>query len=550
MTDWPGEHSRPVAPATARPAGRSGGAPARAASTRSPRRSTGSSVISRFRPDCLHASTIVRRSRSSFDARGSTTERSVTRGMRRSTPISVAFSTSQSNRSPLGMAVARVSEQGGRASGIGSPSATSSTRSLPTSTTRAMRRESLPVEELDEVARDVPGDAGEVPGLLGAEPEPAVPGRIGAIEPTGHGMLRIGSRDGEHLIRSSRKDEAWTWPIVGLDALRRTGPSSEVARRPELRMPGGGDTRRVERSLGIERPTRFPDRDALFVPLAGAPGGGGAAGPRDRGGASAGGPDAGHRAWGRPGCSGRRWPRRGTPSRRFALVSGPADAASLFGGLADGLRLRAAVGRSSPAACWRALEQAIRICACQGTHVVLAVDDCQTLIAAGGDRRPPAAGPARQRRRGSVTVLLVDGRADRQDQLPEADWTLAVRLEAADADGGRGLSRRAAGRGRRRRFPLHRACDRPPAPPLRRHPARAGSARLAVPDGGGEPRAGGRLVGAGRRRRRRMPSPRGSLPSPMSRSRHDPPGRESAAGMRPWAGRGRFPPAVRASIGP
>ena len=60
---------------------------------------------------------------------------------------------------------------------------------------------------------------------------------------------------------------------------------------------------------------------------------------------------------------------------------------------------------------------------------MLAVDDSQTLIVAGGTddlRRLAQLGAVAG---GPVTVLLVDGRADRSDQLPETDWTLAVRLK-------------------------------------------------------------------------------------------------------------------------
>jgi MSHA biogenesis protein MshM len=118
-----------------------------------------------------------------------------------------------------------------------------------------------------------------------------------------------------------------------------------------------------------------------------------------------------------------------TPSRRFALVSGPADGVSLFGGLVDGLRLRAAVGASSPAACWRSLEKGIRICALQGIQVVLAVDDCHTLGASSRAEDLPRLGHLGGLAGGSVTVLLVDGERDRQDSLPDIDWTLAVRLK-------------------------------------------------------------------------------------------------------------------------
>ena len=93
-------------------------------------RTGGSRIISRLRPHCFDASMIARRNRSSFGLPGSTTDRSVTIGINRSTPSSVAFSTSQSNRSPLGTAEASVSENGAGRSGRGGPTAVSSTPSV------------------------------------------------------------------------------------------------------------------------------------------------------------------------------------------------------------------------------------------------------------------------------------------------------------------------------------------------------------------------------------------------------------------------------------
>jgi type II secretory pathway predicted ATPase ExeA len=170
----------------------------------------------------------------------------------------------------------------------------------------------------------------------------------------------------------------------------------------------------------------FPDRDTLFVPLPG---------HQEAVARLVHAIEAGHRLVilaGAPGLGKTRVLRQAlvesrSPSRRIALVTGPADAASLFGGLADGLRHRAALGDATPSACWRALEQGVRICAVQGAQTVLAVDDAQTLD------RPGRAELARLGQLesiagGKVTALLVDGSTDREDRLPGAEWTLSVWL--------------------------------------------------------------------------------------------------------------------------
>ena len=84
--------------------------------------------MSQSRRHCFDASTTTRRSRSSLADRGSTTDRSVTSGTRRSIPNSVAFSTSQSNRSPFGTAEASVKRHGPSRSLSLESSTTSSTR--------------------------------------------------------------------------------------------------------------------------------------------------------------------------------------------------------------------------------------------------------------------------------------------------------------------------------------------------------------------------------------------------------------------------------------
>lgn len=172
----------------------------------------------------------------------------------------------------------------------------------------------------------------------------------------------------------------------------------------------------------------FPDQDTLFVPL---PGHVEAVARLSHA------VEAGHRLavlGGATGLGKTRVLRQAltesrTPARRVSLVTSPVDEAALIGGLADGLRLRSPVGDASPSACWRALEQGIRICALQGMRAVLAVDDGRALAVADG-----AGHLYRLVRLGGVvgcpvTVLLVDGQEEGRDPLADADWTLAVKVK-------------------------------------------------------------------------------------------------------------------------
>ena len=276
----------------------------------------------------------------------------------------------------------------------------------------------------------------------------------------------------------------------------------------------------------------FPDRDSLFVPLPG---------HQEAVARLVHAIEAGHRLAVLTGASGL-----GKTRVLFQALDRGAHAVSpLRAGerpRGRGIALRRAGRRletpsrdrkREPLGLLRALEQAIRICGAQDTHAVLAVDDSQTLIVAGGTddlRRLAQLGAVAG---GPVTVLLVDGRADRSDQLPETDWTLAVRLKgltrteveaylAARLAAAGGTESPFTGRAIAR---LHLLSDGVPRGTQ--------SARLAVPDGGSEPGAGSGLLGAGRRRRRRMPPPLldhassdESTCGPAARSRF-------AAGMRP-----------------
>ena len=70
------------------------------------------------------------------------------------------------------------------------------------------------------------------------------------------------------------------------------------------------------------------------------------------------------------------------PRRRFALTSDPIDGTHLYSVLARKLGYRGSPETSRGAA-WMALEQAVRCWALQGIHVVLAVDESQSLITSG-----------------------------------------------------------------------------------------------------------------------------------------------------------------------
>jgi type II secretory pathway predicted ATPase ExeA len=115
------------------------------------------------------------------------------------------------------------------------------------------------------------------------------------------------------------------------------------------------------------------------------------------------------------------------PCRRFAMVSNPMEGTLLYSGLAEKLGSRG-LGSATRGSAWLALEHAIRGCALQGFHVVLAVDDCTSLLAAGAEddlRRLCQVGVSAG---GQVTILLVLSEAGQEvDRFGQA-WTLAVGL--------------------------------------------------------------------------------------------------------------------------
>jgi MSHA biogenesis protein MshM len=115
--------------------------------------------------------------------------------------------------------------------------------------------------------------------------------------------------------------------------------------------------------------------------------------------------------------------------RRFAMVSNPMDAGHLYSRLAEKLGSRGLASATRGAA-WLALEQAVHGCALQGFHVVLAVDDCTSLIAAGSGDDLRRLGQVGASAGGRVTVLLVLGEESHERDLPYQSWTLAVGLRS------------------------------------------------------------------------------------------------------------------------
>jgi MSHA biogenesis protein MshM len=117
------------------------------------------------------------------------------------------------------------------------------------------------------------------------------------------------------------------------------------------------------------------------------------------------------------------------PCRRFAMVSNPMEGGHLYSRLAEKLG-SCGLGAASRGAAWLALEQAVRGCALQGFQVVLAVDDCASLIAAGAGDDLRRLGQVGASAGGRVTVLLVLGEESHEGDLSYQSWTLAVGLRS------------------------------------------------------------------------------------------------------------------------
>jgi type II secretory pathway predicted ATPase ExeA len=155
---------------------------------------------------------------------------------------------------------------------------------------------------------------------------------------------------------------------------------------------------------------------------------------------------------GRPGMGKTRVLRRALaevrgPSRRIALASGAWDASAIYARLAEGLGSRA-VASPDLGGAWRALEHSIRLCVVQNLQVVLAVDDCQVVLAGETGKDLLRLRSLGESQAGCVTILIVVG--DGSTEPPDAfvEWSLAVRLgPISRSDAGRYLAERLAGAG-------------------------------------------------------------------------------------------------------
>ncbi len=117
------------------------------------------------------------------------------------------------------------------------------------------------------------------------------------------------------------------------------------------------------------------------------------------------------------------------PCRRFAMTSNPLEGGHLYSRLAEKLGSRG-LGAANRGTVWLALEQAVRGCTLQGFQVVLAVDDCTPLIAAGAGADLRRLGQLGVSAGGRVTVLLVLGEQCPEEDLSYQSWTLAVGLRS------------------------------------------------------------------------------------------------------------------------
>ncbi len=117
------------------------------------------------------------------------------------------------------------------------------------------------------------------------------------------------------------------------------------------------------------------------------------------------------------------------PGRRLALATSPIDGAQLYSRLAVKLGARG-YNPANKGAAWLALDREIRTCALQGFHVVLAVDECQTMMEDGAVddlRRLVQIGASAGCR---VTVMLVLGEESREEVQFLLPWMLDIRLKS------------------------------------------------------------------------------------------------------------------------
>jgi type II secretory pathway predicted ATPase ExeA len=115
------------------------------------------------------------------------------------------------------------------------------------------------------------------------------------------------------------------------------------------------------------------------------------------------------------------------PTRRFAMASCPIDGALLYARLAEGLgsRLR---GDSSQEMAWRALEHAVRLCAVQHQHVVLAVDAAEALRGDPDREDLLRLGRLGESQAGVLTILVATGDDEAMTGQADGPWSPTVRL--------------------------------------------------------------------------------------------------------------------------
>ncbi len=116
-----------------------------------------------------------------------------------------------------------------------------------------------------------------------------------------------------------------------------------------------------------------------------------------------------------------------TPRHRFARISGPVDGEALFQGMARGLGMRVPVGPARGTA-WKALCDAIKLSRAQKQHVVMVVDDAQTLESRADVRdleRLARIDPHPETR---LSVIVAVTEAGETMALGSSEWLLAIRL--------------------------------------------------------------------------------------------------------------------------
>jgi len=117
-----------------------------------------------------------------------------------------------------------------------------------------------------------------------------------------------------------------------------------------------------------------------------------------------------------------------SPRRRLARVSCPADGSLLFTLLAEALGVR--VDREpGPRGSWRGLERAIRIASLEGFQVVLAIDDCDDLVAHPLRRELDSLVQLGSGSSTDLTIIQLERADHHQHRSDSSDsWALAIGL--------------------------------------------------------------------------------------------------------------------------